>query len=183
MGHMKIKTFPVIQVKVGELISNNYNPKKGLDGPVTKRQFEDLKMSLAHGYVQSIVVRENEDQHYEIVDGYHRYLALKEMGVEEIPVTNLGKMAREEAIKWTLRVEKIKVPLDEIMTAERLQELSKIFDIKALALELPYTVEEMTDRIKLLEFDFDALQRENTDAMLKSVFKVNVSPEYLQDAP
>lgn len=180
---MDIPIFPTIIVSVGELLANEYNPKKGLDDPVTKREYEYLKTSLAEGYVQEIIVRENEQGHYEIVDGFHRYLALKEMGVEKIPVKNLGAKTLEEAMKWTLRVEKNKVPVDAIMEAQLLKRLIANISPEELAKSLPYTAEQIANQVKLLDFDFDALKRnaeEAGDLERPYVFRVEI-PKDLTD--
>jgi len=178
-----IKEYQSIKIKLSEINLNEYNPKKGFDSDETKRQFEDLKKSMkANGYLMQIIVRENEEGKFEVVDGEHRYLALKELGIEEIKVTNLGKLTREQAIKKTLNIEKIKIPLDEIMTAELLKELSLTQDIESLSQDVPFSVDEITNKLKLLEFDFDAMDEideASEDGSPK--FSIECSKEYLID--
>lgn len=179
---MKLKIYPSIEVKIGELVANNFNPKKGLEDPATKRQFEDLKRSLANrGYMQQIIVRENEKGIFEIVDGYHRYLALKELGVKEIPATNLGAITRQEAMKELLNIEKIKVPIDSLLEAEMLRDMSQNATAEELSMDIPITAEEIENQLKLLEFDFDKLDEGKEPNPPTPRFVVDCSEQTLDD--
>jgi len=57
-----------------------------------QKTFNSLKAALGRfGWVYPIIVREVEGG-YEIIDGEHRWRALKELGVKQVPVKNLGHM-------------------------------------------------------------------------------------------
>ena len=180
---MEIKQYPSINVKVNELIPNSYNPKKDLDDSDNKRQFEDLKHSLSKGYMLEIIVRENEEGHFEIVDGYHRYLALKEMGVEEIKVKNLGKLSWKESVEKTLNIEKIKIELDNVLTAELLKEYLTLTTIEEAAVDLPFSIEEITEQTELLDFDWGQFENDQVEVDDKLEDKIEDELAFSVKAP
>ena len=55
-----------------------------------KKEFERIKKSLQeHGQMDPIIVREIEDNKYEIINGYHRWNAMKDLGYYECEIKNL----------------------------------------------------------------------------------------------
>lgn len=66
--------------------ANDYNPNT-----VAKPEMDLLRRSIeADGFTQPIVVWANGDK-YEVVDGFHRHLVGKEMGLPELPVVVIRK--------------------------------------------------------------------------------------------
>ena len=70
-----------------------------------------------------ITVRETENGIYEIIDGYHRYQACKELGYTKLLVNNLGKIKDEVAKSLTILFERAKVEPNSIMEAELLKNI------------------------------------------------------------
>jgi ParB-like chromosome segregation protein Spo0J len=161
---MELNEAPIRKVRIEELIPNEYNPKRGLEDPVTREQYEYLKRTISKRFIYPIVVRHNEENRLEIVDGFHRYLALKELGVDSVPIIDLGTIPLDEAMAHTISLEKIKVPIDAIMEAGILKRMSENKTPEELSAELPYTKEYIENQIKLLEFDFDALKAQGAAA-------------------
>lgn len=64
----------VLWVEVGKIRANDYNPNE-----VADQEMELLYRSIKHdGYTQPVVTAyDEEEDEYEIVDGFHRYLVLK----------------------------------------------------------------------------------------------------------
>jgi len=61
--------------------ANDYNPNA-----VARPEMELLKISIeSDGFTQPIVVWEHDD-YYEVVDGFHRHLVGKELGMTHLPV-------------------------------------------------------------------------------------------------
>ncbi|MBC8588076.1 IbrB-like domain-containing protein [Paratissierella segnis] len=89
---MKKIEFPVLNVKmipIEKVVANDYNPNK-VAGPEMKL----LKKSIEEdGYTQPIVVIYDEEQDlYTVVDGFHRYRCAKEYwDLKEIPCTVIEK--------------------------------------------------------------------------------------------
>jgi ParB-like chromosome segregation protein Spo0J len=98
-----IKDHPVSRVQwvaVESVFANDYNPNS-----VAKPEMDLLRRSIeADGYTQPIVVWE-VDGGYEVVDGYHRHIVGKEMGLSHLPVVvvNRESTGRNERIASTIR--------------------------------------------------------------------------------
>jgi len=94
---------PVNQVQwipTDQVYANDYNPNA-----VAPPEMKLLRRSIeADGFTQPIVVWEDEDG-YEVIDGFHRYLVGKEFGLPELPVVvvNTGRTERPERIASTIR--------------------------------------------------------------------------------
>jgi len=149
-------------VDIKKVFPNDYNPKRTdpeFQGYI--ETIEKLKTSLrTKGQVQPIKVRKI-GKGYEIIDGYHTYIAMKELEATEIEIKNLGKMSFQDAAALCLTVENIKNPIDPIEEAALLQTLRYEFNISfdELSLMVPYNVEEIEFKIDTLNFDFDALAK------------------------
>lgn len=81
--------------------ANDYNPNS-----VAKPEMELLKLSiLSDGYTQPIVVWEVDNNQYEVVDGFHRHLVGKELGLKKLPavIINKDRESRNDRIASTIR--------------------------------------------------------------------------------
>lgn len=143
------KVIPTEQIQ-----PNDFNPKDDyLKEPELQIIYEKVKKSiLHHGQIDPILVRELEKDKYEIVNGFHRFEAMKELGFKTIEIKNLGKITREEAMAKALSTEEIHIPLNQISVAELVRDLAKTpnFNVDLL----PYSTDEIQSKIDLLEFDW-----------------------------
>lgn len=81
--------------------ANDYNPNA-----VAKPEMDLLRRSIeADGYTQPIVTWLRDDGTYEVVDGFHRHLVGKEMGLSHLPVVvvNGESSDRNDRIASTIR--------------------------------------------------------------------------------
>ena len=81
--------------------ANNYNPNK-----VAPPEMRLLELSIASdGYTQPIVTWHTEDDYYEVVDGFHRHLVGKKMGLTHLPVVviNPDREDKGDRIAATIR--------------------------------------------------------------------------------
>lgn len=98
-----IKDHPVSRVEwvPAELISaNDYNPNQ-----VAPPEMRLLELSIqADGFTQPIVVWKTETG-YEVVDGFHRHLVGKKLGLSHLPIVviNSNRVDREDRIASTIR--------------------------------------------------------------------------------
>ena len=72
-------------VSISGVRPNEYNPKPNYnDTEELKQEFQKIKTSLRiHGQIDPVLVRQvKENDGYEIINGYHRYVAMKELGFE-----------------------------------------------------------------------------------------------------
>jgi len=90
----------VIWVDTDLVCANDYNPNA-----VAPPEMELLRVSIQQdGFTQPIVVWEDGGK-YEVVDGFHRHLVGKEMGLPQLPVViiNQDRTDRPERIASTIR--------------------------------------------------------------------------------
>lgn len=98
-----IKNHPVSTVqwvKTELVIANDYNPNS-----VAPPEMKLLELSIANdGYTQPIVVWER-DGVYEVIDGFHRHLVGKKIGLSHLPVViiNQNRVDKGDRIASTIR--------------------------------------------------------------------------------
>lgn len=97
------KNHPVSRVQwvlADRISSNDYNPNS-----VAPPEMALLERSIeADGYTQPIVVWEVDDG-YEVIDGFHRHLVGKKLGLSHLPVVVVNKEStdRNDRIASTIR--------------------------------------------------------------------------------
>lgn len=103
VGNVLTENHPVSHVQWvnAELVyANDYNPNK-----VAPPEMKLLEKSIrANGYTQPIVVWRTEAG-FEVVDGFHRHLVGKKMGMTHLPVVVLNdeSTSRDDRIAATIR--------------------------------------------------------------------------------
>jgi ParB-like chromosome segregation protein Spo0J len=84
------------------VVANDYNPNS-----VAPPEMRLLKLSIEQdGFTQPIVTWYDDDQQcYEVVDGFHRHLVGKELGMSQLPVVvvNDSRTNRSDRIASTIR--------------------------------------------------------------------------------
>jgi len=100
-----IKEHPVssvVWIETTKVRANDYNPNA-----VAKPEMDLLELSIrSDGYTQPIVVWEVEENKYEVVDGFHRYLIGKDrLKLSHLPcvVINKNRADRNDRIASTIR--------------------------------------------------------------------------------
>lgn len=154
MTEKKKKKKPVIKLKLVEI--DRVRPNDFNYNRQTNFIFEKQKTSIRkYGFLEPITCRRDKDnpENYEIVNGEHRYIALKELFKEgetifldvqkaqklpdgKIPINDLGVISREEA-------QQLCIVLNEIKGNPNQDDLAKVIaDLKVNSIDmeaLPYT--------------------------------------------
>jgi len=101
---IKQKAIDAIVVPIEKLFANNYNPNR----------MPDIEMGLLkeailkYGFLFPIITTWDEDKgKYRIIDGYHRYEALKNIGAIEVSILDL-KLSYHDAVQLTVLMNRIK---------------------------------------------------------------------------
>ena len=105
-----------------EVYANDYNPNT-----VAKPEMELLRLSIeSDGYTQPIVTWKT-DKGYEVVDGFHRHLVGKQMGLSHLPVVviNSDREDRGDRISSTIRHNRARGKHKISEMSEIVQELSR----------------------------------------------------------
>lgn len=107
-----------------ELIhANDYNPNI-----VAAPEMTLLRLSIeADGYTQPIVVWQQDDGSYEVVDGFHRHLVGRELGLPRLPIVviNGDRTDRNDRIASTIRHNRARGKHRVDGMAEIVQELAR----------------------------------------------------------
>ena len=91
----------VIWVDASLVFANDYNPNK-----VAPPEMNLLQISIqSDGFTQPIVVWKKEDNTYEVIDGFHRHLVGKKLGMSKLPVVviNNDRIDKGDRISSTIR--------------------------------------------------------------------------------
>lgn len=162
------------KVSIEQVVPNDWNPKEA-----SSQEMENIKKSLEiNGYAQPILVRE-KDGSFEIIDGFHRFSALKELGYKELYIYNAGKISDEQAKAMTIWMQ-TQVAFDDIQLAPLVMELN------SLNFELPYDDKEIEKFKDLTQFDFGDYdttgpqQQENLDDEFKTL-TIKMTSEQFED--
>ena len=102
-------------VKLSELQPNNYNPNRfsgsagvGTDGKLLSMMDLLCQNILTNGFLFPLITTWDEDlQKYRIIDGYHRYEALKRLGATEVAIIDM-QIPYHEAMLLTIKMNRIK---------------------------------------------------------------------------
>jgi hypothetical protein len=141
-------------VPIEKLRPNSWNPNKQSDFIYAKE-----KNSIqTFGFVDPVTVRENGED-YEIIDGYHRWQAAKDLGLKEISINNLGKITEANAKKLTIILNELRGEYDPLKLAEVIKGLSEEVGTGELYKDLPFQDAEIDNLIKVTEFDWSQFKK------------------------
>lgn len=146
-------------ISIDRIHPNPWNPKLDFNtNGENKVKYERIKKSLeANGQEVPIQVRQ-KDGEYEIVNGFHRFMAAKELGWEEIEIKDLGVISDSKAKAKTIAYEEAQVPVDRLMVSELVRDI--LAEDESNLDILPYSAEEAETLRKLVDFDFSSLQND-----------------------
>ena len=119
------KNHPVSRVQwvpADKVYANDYNPNS-----VAPPEMELLRVSIeSDGFTQPIVVWETEDG-YEVVDGFHRHIVGKKMGLSHLPVVvvNEDRTDKGDRMASTIRHNRARGKHQVGAMSEIVQDLSR----------------------------------------------------------
>lgn len=137
-------------VDINTVVPNDWNPKK--DNP--ERYQEVLDSIKTYGLRSAILTREHDGSN-QIIDGYHRHKACKELGYTKVIVNDQGVVDDATAKKLTIVFQKVQVPFDEVMYGELLRELTGELGEEDILGSLPIKEPELEGYNKMAEFNFE----------------------------
>ena len=148
-------------VPASELAPNPWNPNH-MEGFMRSKLIGAIR---ADGFVLPILVRPEKREakiaegiKWEIVDGEHRWrVAAEELGMENVPVLNLGDITDSEAQQITIKANSLKGEFDSVQLAEIVKNLTDNLGKEAVVEALPYTPERIQGMLDLLNTSTDSL--------------------------
>jgi len=147
----------MIIVPIKDCVPNKWNPNKMSD-----HDFKALKNEIAtQGFLHPILI--NQDN--VIIDGYHRWLAAKEIGMTDIHAITI--QTTEAVMKiLTRNGNLIKGEMDPLLYAKMLKELLSEYDMEQLSAYIytdPIEIQSHIDLLDLPEFKEDMMENVKAD--------------------
>ncbi|OCA82185.1 nucleoid occlusion protein [Bacillus sp. FJAT-27225] len=147
------------KINIESIIPNRYQPRTVFDDD----KIEELSRTIhMHGIIQPIVVRELEDNRFEIIAGERRWRAMKKLGWEEVPaiIKNMSDTETASvALIENLQREEL-TPIEEAIAYGKLLSLHNLTQ-EALAQRLGKGQSTVANKLRLLK-----LPQEVQDALL-----------------
>lgn len=137
------------KIAIDKIVPNRFQPRTVFD----ENKIEELARTIrTHGIIQPIVVREYEDDKFEIIAGERRWRAMKKLGWEEAPtiVKNLTDTETASvALIENLQREELS-PIEEAIAYGKLLELHNLTQ-EALAQRLGKGQSTVANKLRLLK--------------------------------
>ena len=146
-GESLSETEKISQIKIGQLKTNPYQPRKIFDDAALQELSESIK---EHGILQPVVVRKH-GQHFELVVGERRFRAAKLAKLKEVPaiVKELtDQQMMELAILENLQREDL-TPIEEAEAYQKLMEALSLTQ-EQLAFRLGKSRPHIANHVRLL---------------------------------
>jgi hypothetical protein len=131
---------------------NPWNPNKQDEFIYAK----ELASIRAFGFVDPVLTRDAGDD-FEIIDGEHRWRAAGELGIDPIPIVNLGEIGDTEARQLTIVLNETRGRPEPEKLRELLEDLSRRRPVQDLLEVLPYTREQFEALVK--PFDWSSVEQ------------------------
>lgn len=106
--------------------------------------------------IENIIVREEEDGSFEVVNGNHRLDAFKTLKFKTVMCCNLGKISQAHAEKIAIETNEFKFKTNNIKLAKLLEEVKAEFSVDDLLKTMPYKDTELENFSDMLKFTWDA---------------------------
>lgn len=118
MGNFKM--IPIEQLSLAD-----WNYKKFNDRKLQEKLVKNIKKN---GQIENLIIREMGVGKYEVVNGNHRLLALKEIGTKEVACYNLGAVSLAQAKRIAVETNETKFGTDKKKLAEIVGDIVDAFD-------------------------------------------------------
>jgi len=148
-----------INIDITKLVKADWNYKEENEN-LTDKLINNIKRN---GQIENIIIRELDTGFYEVVNGNHRYDALKKLKYKKVYAYNFGQISLSHAQRIAIETNETKFESDNIKLAELIKEITNEFSKEDLALTLPYNEEEIQNYSELLDFDWEELN--NSDSL------------------
>ena len=138
-------------INISSIFSNSNQPRKNFG----KSEIEDLATSIkSQGILQPIIVREKDNERFEIIAGERRWRAAQIAGVHEVP-TIIKNMTDEEVIRAALIENIQREDLNSVEEARAYQSILKSEEInyENLSEAVGKSKSHISNMIRLLELD------------------------------
>lgn len=134
---MAVATEPVLRWVDTELLRpNNWNPN-AMDAFMYNKALASIK---EFGFIDPITCRVMNPG-WEIIDGEHRWRVASQMGMEKVPIFDLGVVSEDDAIQLTIVLNETRGTVDPRKLGILLKDLSSRNSKEKLLETLPFSLE------------------------------------------
>ncbi len=148
MINVNIQTVPIDQIR-----PNPWNPNRQSDFMFTKER-ESIRR---YGFIDPILVRRKAD-HFEIIDGEHRWRGAQMEGFLEIPINDLGEISDDKAKQLTIIMNELKGTADSDLLSKLMKSLESSIGIDEIVANLPYTKIEVDKLLANINIDWEKVE-------------------------
>ena len=147
------KNKQIQDIELDKIVPNRHQPRREFSDDSIKELAETLDKD---GLLQPIVVREDGEDHYEIIAGERRYRAAKSLNWETIPAI-VNNMNDDQAASLALIENLQREDLNPIDEAKAYTNLMKLNDLTqtALAKDMGKSQSYVANKLRLLKLDDD----------------------------
>lgn len=147
------KNKQIQDIELDKIVPNRYQPRREFSDDSIKELAETLDKD---GLLQPIVVREDDEDQYEIIAGERRYRAAKSLNWETIPAI-VNNMNDDQAASLALIENLQREDLNPIDEAKAYTNLMKLNDLTqtALAKDMGKSQSYVANKLRLLKLDDD----------------------------
>ena len=129
---------------------------------------EKLKKNIQkNGFIQNLIVRELDNNKYEVVNGNHRLQALLDLQYTEAVCFNLGKISEILAKKIAIETNETRFEADSYKLADLIKNIK--LEIDSEDLSLPFTEVELSSLEELNENTSTGFDKDDTDYWVRDV--------------
>lgn len=136
------------EIPINKLVKASWNYKNENDF-LAKKLIENIRRN---GQIENIIVRELDDDKFEIVNGNHRLDAFISLGLETIHCFNLGKVSLENAQRIAIETNETKFETDSIRLSILLKDIIEEFSFEDVNLTMPFTENELSDMTDFADY-------------------------------
>ena len=167
----------ILDLPTSEIEPNPWNPNK-----LTGLKYESLVKAIKKDgrLRQPLLVRTGDNEHYQIVDGEHRWRAAKQCGLKTVDCVVI-ELDDEQAKTTTIAMNNIKGRFDDLPLAALLAELNNLYGVEKLKELVAFNERELAYYFRLLETpkDFTGDIVETSEVLVTINFLVTAEQEEL----
>lgn len=152
------------QIETKLLVKAEWNYKENND-EMLQKLIENIKRN---GQVENIIVREINNNRFEVVNGNHRLDAFIILESEKVFCYNLGKVPESMARRIAIETNETKFPSNYIKLEEMLVDISKEFGIDDMLKTMPFDEVYIQDILDKDGMDMNSFFEEKSESEEKT---------------
>lgn len=139
------------EIELSRLVKADWNYKED-DAYLLEKLVENIKRN---GQIENLIIRELNSGFYEIVNGNHRFDALRIIAADKAVVYNLGMISLQQAQRIAIETNETRFESDYIKMAGILKEVATHYEPDDLRITMPFTENHFDNLMNASSFDWD----------------------------